>query len=472
MALGLALASLASMIALVVNNLLAASYYVQRTGINQAFVDQLNLNVRYLLSGYTDILLGGTFYVLLTTALIVQTVVRMHRADSARTVFTMMPWFLASLILFTPVAQTLDFKLGDRNSLVSLDEDFPDQLAEPAPHDSSKPANSGKNNKSLVLIYLEGLEMAYFDVPGLMPELSKLRERMLVFTNIREGVGGTIGGLVSTQCGWPPFSDVSIYTDESFYPGFRCLGDFLEDAGFTSVFMGGADLRFTRKDLFFGTHGFSKVLGKNELVEKLPDPGYQSKKWGLYDDSLFLLGREVFHDLVQQGERFSLVFLTIATHTPGFPAPSCRSFPGSDLLILQAVHCTDHLVAQFIHDVRESDASDDTIIALFSDHLMWGGISDQGITIDNDDRRLTFMIDVPGSQPKVSDVAGTEVDVGPTLASLLGLDYGARIGLGSSLLSQKGYLFSLESELQDWRQIRSFLRSDAVKTRVEQARHR
>jgi phosphoglycerol transferase len=320
-----------------------------------------------------------------------------------------------------------------------------------------------------VFIYMEGLEQAYFDVPGLMPHLSSLRSQVLTFTNIHELVGGTIGGIIGSQCGWPPFTDQALYKEEKFYPGLTCLGDLLKEQGYHSIYMGGASVRFTRKDTLFGTHGFSEVLGNEQLKERLPDPTYLNK-WGLHDDSLFDIARDVFDDLSAREGPFSLVLLTLGTHVPGYLAASCPSFHGSEHVVVQAAHCTDKLVAEFVTYVRGSRVSDHTVIALMSDHLMWKGVEDQGLNPAPGSRRLTFMLDLPGEAGRETDVRGSELDVAATLAAVLDLSFGDRIGLGSSLLTGDGFLWTPESGLESLAAIRSFVRSNEVRAFMAEAR--
>jgi len=447
---------------LIGNLLLGASYYLQATGFNRAFFDHLNFNTIHALPVYERQAVAAFAYLLGATWLSAWGAKRIEPRPFAW-------WDVAlltlALVLFAPLAQVIRYTAAQsRAAGAARPLDGVLAAASPIWGEPQRPP------KNLVLIYMEGLEQTYFDVLGLMPRLTELRTRMTRFTNVHEMVGSTIGGLVSTMCGWPPFPDLALYRSSQFLPGLRCIGDELADRGYQSTFMGGARVTFTRKDTLFGTHGFSKVLGAKALLPKLPDPEYRNK-WGLHDDSLFDLAKAEFDSLSQRESPFALVLLTLGTHVPGYVAPSCPTYEGSDHLVLQAVHCTDEVVAGLVEHIRASEASDDTVIAIVSDHLMWKGIRSQGLTTPDKDRRMTFLLDVAGEPGRDVAAAGSEVDVGPTLAEAIGLSLGSRLGLGSSLLSGQGFLWTAESGLDGNKEsIRAFVHSDDVRAVVRESR--
>jgi phosphoglycerol transferase len=135
--------------------------------------------------------------------------------------------------------------------------------------------------------------------------------------------------------------------------------------------------------------------------------------------------------------------------------------------LLQAVHCTDKLVGDFVEYIRTSEASNDTVIAIVSDHLMWKGIQSQGLTTPEEDRRMTFLLDRPGKPGEEISFAGSGLDVGPTISAALGLQSNGRLGLGSSLLLGPGVLWTPESGLGDREAIYDFVHSDSMRSHVD-----
>jgi sulfatase-like protein len=515
------------------NALLGASYFIQHAGFNDIFFANLNINILPAIPIFrTEVaLIVADTVVGLTVALWAA-----RRTAPRRFSWAMGAVTLAAVLLFAPVHQVIAYRVTRLQEarttydlarvLAPVQPSSSPGASEPAPSNptnvpppketrpsprpdaaarlrstqaprtaASKPPASGPGPeagsgaratdqpdagrppepplRNLVLIYLEGLEQAFFEVPGLMPRLAALRTGMVRFSNVRSVVGSTIGGIVSTQCGWPPFTDQELYAAKTFYPGLRCLGDEMKRQGYHSVFMEGFTLNFTRLDTFFGTHGFAEVLGRDQLLPMTPDPNYRNDTWGVEDDALFALARPKFETLAREAAPFTLALITIDTHVPGFVSRSCSPYGASENRMLQAVHCTDQVVGDFIEFVHASPVANRTVIALVSDHLLWGGIADHGLQVPDDDRRLTVLLEIPETAPREVSTKGTEFDVGPTIAEALGvkLENPGRIGLGSSLFAGDGFLWTEASGLSGkYAAIQAFARSDTVRDFVKAAR--
>src|SRR5690606_21256950 len=101
-----------------------------------------------------------------------------------------------------------------------------------------------------------------------------------------------------------------------------CLGDVLARAGYRQTYLGGADLGFGAKGTFLSNHGYTKVLGREELVavDLHPRPG----TWGVSDADLFGLALQELDQLQATGQPFNLTLLTIGTHLPGYFYEECQ----------------------------------------------------------------------------------------------------------------------------------------------------
>jgi len=323
---------------------------------------------------------------------------------------------------------------------------------------SNKKADGARKN--LVFIYAESLERTYFDetlFPGLMPRLRALESESLAFTDVMQvpGTGWTIAGMVASQCGIPLFTPShgnSMSGLDSFLPIATCLGDLLKDDGYHLSYLGGAHLRFAGKGKFYQTHRFDEVAGLDELRRRQRDPAYVSG-WGVYDDELFELAYDGFAALSRERERFGLFLLTLDTHHPdGHLSASCRGMhygDGSNPM-LNAVHCSDRLIAEFVDRIRRSEWGKRTLIVIASDHLaMRNAASD---LLERGARRNLFMVVDPGAAGRKIATQGSSLDIGPTILELMGRD--ARLGLGNSLLlsdaAANGRRRHVMGRLGDW----------------------
>jgi hypothetical protein len=483
----------------IINALVGVSYYLQGQGLNEIFLYHFRLDTLDVVPAFQGLLAAGVTYCLLVVLCAVgassRPVVRIPWIASivafavSLGLFTPIQQLISTLGLFSstkddPIAKSLLAKLekgeepavanGEKEKTRSLLEDRLDM-----PGNDDYDPNLARN---LVLIYLEGIEQSYFDerrFPGLMPHLNRIQKENITFTNIHgEFLGGTIFGIFASQCGWPLHWDIyeGTRSRQALVPKLRCLGDVLKEKGYTSVFMGGAPLRFGQKGKFFSSHGYARVLGKTALRKRLKDPNY-IHQWGLYDDSLMDLAVKE-SEILASSQPFFLNLLTIGTHYPGYISTTCPDYKASEDGILKAINCTDFLVARFIKKIRRSAIAENTVIAVMSDHLMWSVAARSHELGHPWDRRLSLILIVPGEKARVISAHGTHFDIPATLLSLLNIGFTGHFGLGSSLLDGDGLLFGgkgylieggqlVKTETEKRTDIRNFLKSGEVKEFVQ-----
>ncbi len=323
-------------------------------------------------------------------------------------------------------------------------------------HRMPKLVNHSAQPKNLVYIYAESLERTYFDddlFPGLITGLKELEHHALSFTGVDQ-VGGThwtIAGMVASQCGIPLVTASggnSMSGIDRFLPGATCIGDVLHSRGYSLTFMGGADLNFAGKGKFLASHGFSEMLGKQELQETLVDQHYVSA-WGLYDDILLDQVYRRFETLAQADAPFALFALTLDTHHPkGHISRRCDDmlYQEGDNAILNAVHCSDFLITEFVRKVLHSPHAHNTMIVIGSDHLAMGNTATE--LLERGDRKnLLMVLDPSRERAGFVDKQGTTLDVAATLLSLLGYEAPA-FGLGRNLLAHAPTLAEQEPNLK------------------------
>lgn len=417
------------------------SYYLQGSYFNQQYFFHFNLatlvetrNVYYplmlLVLAWTASVLAG-FYCL-----------RNRNTPSGLSSKALAGLLLLALILdpgLRPSAVSLANSVWapEIDSLDSIDWETlnlePDALAGTPPT-----ARPGKN---LLFIFLEGLEAIYTDedvFPGLTPALQRLTAEGWQLENMEQvqGSSWTMGGIVSSLCGTPLIYESRLTGNEVLFSRLldsaTCLPDVLESAGYEQVFIGGASLEFASKGNFLLDHGFDVALGSHELSGELEDPNYMGG-WGLFDDTLFDLAMDQFDALAATGQPFNLTLLTVDTHHPtGEPSASCPEYPAIDNSILHAVHCTDFLVGNFIEQLKQSPAFDDTVIVLSSDHLSMRNIAFPLFPSDYD-RKLYFTVLNAEDRAPVETPA-TPLDVAPTLLELLEIEHDTAFLAGMNLL--------------------------------------
>lgn len=322
------------------------------------------------------------------------------------------------------------------------DVDLDASEATPEAYRRLPPEDIQFNGKNLVYLYLESFERTYLDqqiFPGLAPNLRRLEAEGLSFSNMEQavGTGWTIAGMVASQCGVPLAvraggNPMTGY--DQFLPGTACVGDVLSEHQYTLYYLGGASLRFAGKGTFYKTHGFTSVLGFDELEqEELIQPTYRSK-WGTYDDTLITLIKQQYDALVDSQKPFGLFTLTLDTHHPkGHISRRCKDVryrDGSNLM-LNAVHCADILIGELVDHLMAHKAFKDTVLVIASDHLAFENRASSLLNLGK--RRNLFFVLNPDIEPVQIEVPTTTIDINSIIFTALGVK-GVGLGFASDIL--------------------------------------
>jgi phosphoglycerol transferase len=423
------------------------SYYLQDEGFNEAFFYHIRTDLPY--AGVTEHLyvFVAMMIILLCFLVTASSILAKKRLKSAGFAPIALGLLIFGLFISPPVTSltlySKKFLLGHRDA--TLFDNFEELLGP-----TVTAVFAGRQRPNIVMIYAESVGQRYFDesvFPDLMPNLKRLREKSIHFTNVSQGVGAgwTVAGMVASQCGYPLSeahdvggNDLGLFDD--FLPRATCLGDILKKDGYRLTFIGGADARFAGKGNFLRSHGYSEILDRNYLLKTLADKSYQNE-WGVFDDTLFEFATGKFMDLSKDQSPFLLTLLTLDTHHPnGFLSRSCGIYGSGSNSSLNAIHCTDQLISRYIEHIRNSPYSDNTYIVVLSDHLAMRNQASSLLASSKMPRRLTFFVNTPDNRKGENGNAGIHYDIAPTILDLIGYDISGQMGFGAPLTKGQGYL--------------------------------
>ncbi|ATB69977.1 phosphoglycerol transferase I [Sulfurospirillum diekertiae] len=316
-----------------------------------------------------------------------------------------------------------------------------------------------ENHPNLVYIFAESFEDTYFDekiFPSLVTALRPIREQSISFTQIKQawGTSWTIAGMTSVMCGLPLVTPSrnsdspqgnSMSKMSTFYSGAVCMSDMLHKEGYKLIYRSGSPLEFAGVDKLYKTHQFDDIKGIKELKPLLSNPSYQTP-WGLYDDTLFDIAMNDFKKYSKSKQKFAMFLSTMDTHHPyGHVSKSCKAqeYKDGSNSMLNAVICSDELIAKFIKQIQDSPYGKNTIIVVGSDHLAMHNMAIDDLM--KGERRDQFMIIDPRlSHGDKIEKVGSTLDIGATLLSFLG--YKGTVGLSRDLLGDEP---SLMEEFKD-----------------------
>ncbi|MDR1494766.1 MAG: hypothetical protein LBI29_01875, partial [Rickettsiales bacterium] len=100
----------------------------------------------------------------------------------------------------------------------------------------------------------------------------------------------------------------------------------------------------------------------------------------------------------------------------------CENSTGNRML--DAVKCTDNLLADFIDFIREEPNSKDTIILILPDHLMMSFFSNSALSIEENSRKLYAILLNSGLKQRESNSI-IYSDIAPLVLKRLGIEHNA-----------------------------------------------
>ena len=375
---------------------------------------------------------------------------RMRSARSKWIVRTVSTVLVSAVVVGGTTAFARTVGVADYIKAANSPYDVGDYYVEPAVTDN-------KNKRNLVLIYLESGEATLaddqlFEKDAFAPlkEATPASEGWQSVESFQQynGGGWTMAGLVSTQCG-VPLKGPGFGTDsgggnelgedsETYLGGTTCLGDVLENEGYTSVFLGGANTSFAAKGTFLGTHGYSQVKGLSDWREAgEPEENFR-KDWGLSDERLLAHARTQLDDLhaesEQTGQPFNLSVLTLDTHEPVHVYDYCDVDTQNE--VTSVFDCSLRQVAGFVDYMESQGYLEDTAVVIMGDHLKHMSAGDAfHEQLDHHPNRTIFnRVWVPGGSGNGTLRAGADqLNMYPTILEAAGLQLeGRAAGLGVS----------------------------------------
>ncbi len=444
-----------SFLAFGLNVALAVSYYT----IGRTYTDSFFHHIRpdFFLAGFTE---HAGMLAIGAAALVTSVVSYLWLTRRSRAVPRGWPAFLLVALAWPPLTDLTTYAAtaygyGHPGGLVARLAGTGPFKDWPLPASVENPANVKlAAHKNLVVIYTESVEKSFYDLPNfadLTPNLRRLREGSLDFTHIRQatGVGWTIAGIVTSQCGIPlldnlvlnPITGLSqvAFRYQATMARATCLGDILKANGYRSLWIAGTDLWFGGKREFLNYHGLEQQIGAEEITTAFAAEGKTAPRssWGYYDSTIFPLAQQRFEEMSKQTTPFAIFILTMDTHHPKpLPSPDCPAFDAD--LMRQAIACTDRNVSQFVSAIENSPAGANTLIVVASDHVAHRTSQSEGLP-PLDQRFNTFYVRGTGLPPRAIGEDGTNLDIAATLVDLLG--GGPQIiGAGQSLMRGPGFL--------------------------------
>ncbi len=276
---------------------------------------------------------------------------------------------------------------------------------------------------NLVMVSLESTAAQYLSLYGgeyeVMPNLSALARRALVFENAYAVYPESIKGLYSVLCSTFPAFD----SQPEEYENLECrsVATVLGDAGYrTAMFHSG---RFG----YLGMESIIRHRGYQTLEDAGDIAGNHNSSFGV-DEPATVARMLAWIDALPRGQHFFLTYLPIAGHHP-YAAPEHGPFAGTAEIdqYRNALHFGDVSLGALVEGLRARGFGENTVWVIYGDHgeafNQHEGNYGHTFFLYDENIHVPFLVAAPGlmrGQERVRKVVSL-VDTAPTILDLMGI---------------------------------------------------
>jgi phosphoglycerol transferase MdoB-like AlkP superfamily enzyme len=290
-------------------------------------------------------------------------------------------------------------------------------------------ATGPEKHYNVVLVGVESLAASFMKrfggQPNVTPHLDELVNKSMFFSNLYATGTRTIRGLEALTLSVPPTPGYSIVKRPNNENLFS-IGKVFKDRNYDTKFIYGGYGYFDNMNYFFANNNFD-VIDRTNFTR---DEYVMANIWGVDDESLFnKVIKEADKSFSEKKKFFSFV-MTTSNHRP-FTYPDGRIDIPSHTSREGAVKYTDYAIHKFLVDAQNKPWFRNTIFVIVADH----GVGGRGTTeIPMDQFHIPFFIYAPGIiKPQIVDRLASQIDVAPTVLSLLNFSYDSKF-FGKNIL--------------------------------------
>ena len=266
---------------------------------------------------------------------------------------------------------------------------------------------------NIILILLEGCGGTFTEIAGrqdVTPNLNRLAEEGIYFTNCYGNTWRTDRGTVCTWSGYPSFPTMSVMKIPSKSRTLPHMARTLKnERNYSTHYIYGGDINFTNMRSYLISGGFQTLKWKADYSRE----EQRTSQWGVCDEITF---KSLFEATTTLSQPFLIGFSTLSSHAP-WDVP-IQHF---DDEILNAFYYLDQCLGNFIDQFRQTETWNNTLVILLPDH---------GIPYQNFDERHPLTNHIPMiwtggavKEPRRIEQVCNQTDLAATLLGQLGLPH-------------------------------------------------
>jgi phosphoglycerol transferase MdoB-like AlkP superfamily enzyme len=271
---------------------------------------------------------------------------------------------------------------------------------------------------NLVIVLEESLGAGFVEKLGgssVTPHLNRLADHGIWFDQLYATGTRSVRGIEAVVAGFPPTPALSVVKLSKSQKDFTTLATVLRRAGYKNEFVYGGESHFDNMRGFFLGNGFHSVVDRQDFKA----PKFVGS-WGVSDEDLFDMADRRIQAMNAASEPFFMLVFSSTNHTPfEFPDGRIELVDAQKQTVNNAVKYADHAMGQFIERARTSDYWADTLFLVVADHDT-RAYGDALVPIDK--FHIPGVILGADVVPRRIDSLASQIDLAPTLLSLMGID--------------------------------------------------
>jgi phosphoglycerol transferase MdoB-like AlkP superfamily enzyme len=269
---------------------------------------------------------------------------------------------------------------------------------------------------NLVIILQESLGATFVESLGglpVTPELEKLKHEGWWFEQMYATGTRSVRGIEAVVAGYAPTPARSVVKLSLAQQNFYTLAAGLGQQGYHTEFVYGGEAHFDNMRSFFTGNGFQKIVDMKEMR-----PAFIGS-WGASDEDLFDKSLERLAQLHAEKKPFFSLIFTSSNHEPfEFPDGKIALHDPVKQTVNNAVKYADFALGKFIRQAKKEAYWKDTVFLIVADHdnRVYGNS-----LVPIKKFHIPALILGADVQPKRIDSIASQIDLAPTLLSLLGV---------------------------------------------------
>jgi len=290
--------------------------------------------------------------------------------------------------------------------------------------------HTGKEKRfNVIVIVEESLSGEYLGAfgnkDGLTPNLDRLAQKSLFFTNLYAAGTRTVRGLEAVNLSVPPQPGTSLIKrphNENFFS----WGTLMRNRGYDTKFIYSGHGYFDNMNYFFSNNGFA-IIDKMDFSH---DEVTFDNAWGACDEDLFRKVIKEANGSYAAKKPFFSIVMTTSNHRP-FTYPDGKIDIPSKAGRNGGVKYADYAIGKLLEIGKKQPWYNDTLFVIVADHC---AASARGIALPIKKFQIPLLIYSPAHiQSQRIDKLASQIDLAPTVLGLLNFSYTTKF-LGKDIL--------------------------------------